>query len=155
MRVQVVRKPARTKSGFVLVYVPESTGSPHRSKADWKFYVRIASGTIPMEYFQIEDRFGRRPHAQLTVSFTDLQIAGVPMQSGQFERRFSIVVTNKGRGLARFPSLRIKHLDGVVIPNDMFYPRPASPVSYGVKGWVSLRGGSENVVYPDVATLVH
>jgi hypothetical protein len=56
-----VHEPENAASGFVVVYVPASAGSPRRSRKDWKFYQRIGSGTFPMEYFQIEERFGKRP----------------------------------------------------------------------------------------------
>jgi hypothetical protein len=148
IRVHLVRKPARAKSGFVLVYIPESEGSPHRSKVDSKFYVRIASGTVPMEYFQIEDRFGRRPRAKLTVSLSGFSILGAPLGMGQFVRHIGLVVTNEGRGLARFPALRIGHVSSAFIPNNVYYPAPAWPASDGVPGWTSLRGGTDNVLYP-------
>lgn len=50
-----------SKSGFVTVYIPASEGMPRRSRKDWKFYLRIGSGTLPMEYFQIVEMFGKRP----------------------------------------------------------------------------------------------
>lgn len=47
VQIYSVRWPRGKKSGVVLVYIPESEGSPRRSRVDWKFYVRIASGTVP------------------------------------------------------------------------------------------------------------
>jgi predicted HTH transcriptional regulator len=58
------KHPENSKSGFVVVYIPASEGFPRRSRKDWKFYLRIGSGTFPMEYFQIADMFGKRPHNQ-------------------------------------------------------------------------------------------
>jgi len=63
--VRVKDIPFEELSGFVVAFIPASDGSPRRSKQDWRFYVRIASGTLPMEYFQIEDRFGKRPSPRL------------------------------------------------------------------------------------------
>lgn len=65
--VLVLEVPEATgsKSGFVVAYVPASEGPPRRSRKDWKFYQRIGSGTFPMEYFQIEEKFGRRPPPRL------------------------------------------------------------------------------------------
>jgi predicted HTH transcriptional regulator len=60
-----VRDGKGAKAGFVVVLVPPSDGPPHRSRKDWKFYQRIGSGTFPMEYFQIEEKFSRRPHPRL------------------------------------------------------------------------------------------
>ena len=60
-----VNEPTGSRSGFVVVFVPASEGPPRRSRKDWKFYQRIGSGTFPMEYFQIEERFGKRPPPKL------------------------------------------------------------------------------------------
>jgi hypothetical protein len=158
VRVHTVRKPPKSRSGFVLVYIPESFGSPRRSRVDWKFYVRIASGTVPMEYFQMEDRFGRRPQARLTASITCFDFRS-PFPGYQTARMMSLVVTNEGRSLARFPCVRIRQVPGVVVPTDgMFNPVPAWPVSYANQDWTNLRGGAGDVIYPGeslrIATLV-
>ena len=67
IQVEEISESIGAKSGFVLVYVPHSLGAPRRSRKDWKFYQRIGSGTFPMEYFQIEQMFGRgaRPKLEL------------------------------------------------------------------------------------------
>jgi predicted HTH transcriptional regulator len=67
--VQAVEVSEKTglKSGFVIIHVPASEGPPRRSRKDWKFYLRVGSGTIPMEYFQIADMFGKRPHPKVGV----------------------------------------------------------------------------------------
>jgi hypothetical protein len=137
-----------SKEGFVIVFIPESEGPPHRSKADWRFYVRIASGTIPMEYFQIEDRFGRRPHARLVAAVVVGPIQGKPM-GGELERIIQVTLRNEGRGLARFPAVRFERLSGVAIPANELYVGPQSiwPV-LGDQEWISFRGGANDVVYP-------
>jgi len=65
VQVAEVNDPGGSRSGFVVVHIPPSEGSPRRSRKDWKFYQRIGSGTFPMEYFQIEERFGKRPPPKL------------------------------------------------------------------------------------------
>ena len=61
IRVAEVNETVGSKAGFVIVLVPESEGLPRRSRKDWKFYLRIGSETVPMEYFQIAEMFGKRP----------------------------------------------------------------------------------------------
>ncbi len=95
-------------SGYLVVYVPVSDGPPHRSRVDWKFYVRIASGTVPMEYFQIEDRFGRGPHARLIPEIASDEVTpDNKFNPTYFTRRIKIGLRNTGRGLAHYPCLMI------------------------------------------------
>jgi predicted HTH transcriptional regulator len=53
IQIKTIADAKSKPSGFVLVFVPASEGAPRRTKTDWRFYVRIASGTLPMELFQI------------------------------------------------------------------------------------------------------
>jgi hypothetical protein len=158
VQVHTVRKPARQKSGFVLVYIPEQDGPPQRSTITKEFYVRVASGTLPMEYFQIEDRFGRRPHARLIVELKDEGIGGKVMAGGILERRIAVILGNKGGGLARFASVRFRRGGGITFPGVMDAQQPIWPYSYADKEWISIRGGSNDVVYPGetlrIATIV-
>jgi hypothetical protein len=158
VQVHTVRKPARQKSGFVLVYIPEQDGPPQRSTITKECYVRVASGTIPMEYFQIEDRFGRKPHARLIVELKDEGIGGKAMAGGILERRIAVTLSNKGRGLARFPSVRFRRGGGITFPGMVDQGQPIWPHSYADKEWISIRGGSNDVVYPGetlrIATIV-
>ena len=62
-----IRETPDSKSGYVVIHVPKSEGSPRRSRKNREFYVRVGSATIPMEYWQIEDLFGKRPHAELSL----------------------------------------------------------------------------------------
>jgi predicted HTH transcriptional regulator len=60
VQVATVFDSPGSMSGFVLVDVPATEGFPCRSRKDSKFYLRVSSGTFPMEYFQIADMFGKR-----------------------------------------------------------------------------------------------
>ncbi len=103
-----VNEPSGSKSGFVIVYVPASEGSPRRSRKDWKFYLRIGSGTIPMEYFQIADMFGKRPQPKLELYLEATgNIRGIPYDPTP-HRFFWIGLSNTGRGLAKFPAVRLQ-----------------------------------------------
>src|SRR5579871_1241792 len=94
-----------SKSGFVVVYIPFSEGPPRRSRKDWKFYQRIGSGTFPMEYFQIEERFGRRPPPKLELYLEDQEKRVLP-PSNQLIREFTFGLKNAGFAIAKFPSIR-------------------------------------------------
>jgi len=158
VQIHAVRDLPRTKSGFVLVYVPESEGSPQRSAIDSKFYVRIASGTLPMAYFQIEDRFGRRPHARLIVEVKHDAIRNAVLQFNVMERHIAVMLTNEGRGLARFPAVRFQRQMGVGLPNQSLGPFPIWSLSQADNEWISFRGGTNDVVYPGeslrIATII-
>lgn len=158
VRVHPVHKPPRQKSGFVLVYIPEHDSSPQRSNLTKEFYVRVASGTIPMEYFQIEDRFGRRPHARLIVDVKQHSINHPPMAYGILQRRIVVTVSNQGRGLALFPAVRYQRMSELSLPEFMDSSPPIWVVSQADAEWVSLRGGANDVIYPNevlqIATLI-
>jgi len=74
VKAREVNDQEGAKSGFVVLYVPASDGLPRRSRKDWRFYQRIGSGTLPMEYFQIEDMFGKRPHPRLELVLERVRI---------------------------------------------------------------------------------
>lgn len=145
------------KAGFVVIHVPTSAGAPRRSKCDWRFYVRIATGTLPMEYFQIEDRFGKRPHPMLK-----LHLEPQPIQNGHGYRAntplrlLKFALSNEGRGIAKFPGIRFRRFNGLF--NDEFGidgnsgfgipPRASEP------DWLVFRGGVDDVIYPGETRLV-
>ncbi len=150
--VASVPESSGSTSGFVLVKVPPTDGTPCRSRKDWRMYQRINSGTYGMEYFQIADMFGKRQRPKLSLYLEDLetcrpQPVGNP---GFYEREFVIGIENTGRAIARFPAIRFKRVPGV------------NPTSYGIDGngrtglpqlptepdFMVFGGGAEYVVYP-------
>jgi hypothetical protein len=70
------------------------------------------------------------------------------------ERTFTVVVTNEGRGIARFPAVRCERLHGIGLPNEMAGKSPIWFVSYADEKWLSFRGGANDVVYPGESLLV-
>jgi Putative DNA-binding domain len=152
----------KSKSGFVVVFIPESEGSPHRSTAPKDFFVRIGPNTIPMAYFQIADRFGRRPQARLIVEVRHEALRYSSFrEDGSRERVFSMTLTNEGRGIARFPAVRFQSEQPITVGNPMILQgqAPLWPISDASPGWLSFRGGANDVVYPGeiirIATLIH
>jgi hypothetical protein len=147
--VAEVRLREDSPSGFVVVHIPTSEGSPRRSRKDWKFYQRIGSGTFPMEFFQIEERFGKRPHAKLEL-FLEFESTKGDMYSPRPVRNFVLGIGNTGGGIAKFPSIRFKRSCGLTVD------------SYGIDGnmgfgielrpseseWAAFRGRVDDVIYP-------
>lgn len=144
-------------SGFVLVFVPASDGSPRRSVVDGQFYVRIASGTVRMAYFQIEERFGRRPIPRLSLHvLASNMMMDPPGHGGSAIRRLTFGLKNEGRGMAKFPGVRFKRSPAL------------RPDPYGIDGnggfgipqrpsepeWMVFRGGVDDVIYPGETRLI-
>jgi hypothetical protein len=157
IQIKTIADAKSKPSGFVLVFVPASEGAPRRTKTDWRFYVRIASGTLPMELFQIEERFGRRPAPKLSIH---LQIFAMgmdpPGHEGSAIRILTFGLKNEGRGMAKFPGIRFKRLPAVRLDiygidgNGGFgLPhRPSEPE------WIVFRGGVDDVIYPGETRLI-
>ena len=144
VQAAVVPAAAGGASGFVLVHVPEA-GSLQRSRVDWRFHVRIASGTVPMEMFQIADRFGRRPQADLRVLLTEPTYGTTPGLGHGEWREYTLQVSNEGRGLARYPALFLRTSSPV---SRGAFDSPLWPESPANGNWVSYRGGANDVIYP-------
>lgn len=144
-----VNEATGSLSGFVVVYIPASEGPPRRSRKDWKFYLRIGSGTFPMEYFQIEERFGRRPSAKLELYFEQLGVTGTQIHYPS--RYFVLGLRNAGGGVAKFPTVRYRTASGLLV--DKFgidgnggFGIPRRPSE---NEWAVFRGGVDDVIYPD------
>lgn len=151
IRVNCINDPPTAKSGFVIVYIPRSDGPPRRSRKDWKFYLRIGSGTFPMEYFQIEERFGRGPRAKLEVYLEVEGIKGGTYDPSVPYRWFVLGLKNAGLGAAKFPSIRYRYNCGLMVDhfgidgnNGFGLPRRAVEA-----GWEAFRGGMDEIIYPE------
>jgi hypothetical protein len=143
-----VNEPPGSKSGFVVVYIPASEGPPRRSRKDWKFYQRIGSGTFPMEYFQIEERFGKRPPPKLALSLEMDGLKAFPQHTP--ERWFVLGLQNVGSGIAKFPSIRFRRSSALNIgrygiDDNGGFGLPSRPSE---SEWIIFRGGVDDVIYP-------
>jgi hypothetical protein len=146
-----VNDPKDTKSGYVVLYVPASEGSPRRSRKDWKFYQRIGSGTFPMEYFQIEDTFGKRPHPKLSLVLEKDSIGADGFNLFPPKRIVRLGLRNEGRGIARFPCIRFSTALGLrpaTIGLDGS-GREALPQRASGYPWIIYQGGVDSVIYPN------
>lgn len=145
------------KSGFVVIFVPASDGPPRRSKVDGRFYVRIASGTLPMEYFQIEERFGRRPIPRLAlhVAISNMTM-DPPGHDTSAIRRLTFGLKNEGRGIAKFPGIRFQRVP-VLRPDDYGIDGSGGfgiPLRPSEPEWIVFRGGVDDVIYPGETRLI-
>ncbi len=146
-----INEPAGSKSGFVAIYIPAAGGSPRRSRKDWKFYLRIGSGTFPMEYFQIEERFGKRPPPKLQLYLEQDGFDRNPYSPIEPIRSFVLGLKNLGSAVAKFPSIRYRRLCGLGVSQfgingSMGFGLPQSPSE---SEWAVFRGGVNEVIYPE------
>jgi hypothetical protein len=142
-------------TGFLLVYVPASDSGPHRSVRDHEYYRRHGSGFFRMEHYEIAEMFGRRKGPRLRV-WTEIR--------QEFERegavgRCEIIIglENFGRGLARYPSLRLWGM-----PQSRPSPYgldgngrtglPPRATAYGHE--YLFGGGADDVIYPGTRAAV-
>ncbi len=139
------------EQGFALFLVPESDGAVRRSKADWRFYVRVASGTLPMEYFQVEERFGRRPRPSLEVILLPYAMQEGVGEDSTYGRGIDVFLKNTGRGIARFPALNIVPESDLTLTSVAINGRAGAiqwPIALTPIGEIAIRGGADAVVYP-------
>lgn len=154
IQISQVHEGEGSGDGYVLIYVPEQEDTPRRSKVDWKFYVRIASGTVPMEYFQIEDRFGRRPHPRLVVEIDEPKVS-IPMGEDAPRRLVKVIVRNVGRGLAKLPALSVYERQNLHLYEGTYRTQPPLwPLLAQNSEWYSFRGGPTAFVYPGEKLLI-
>jgi len=142
-----------SNSGFVVVQVPPTDGLPCRSRKDSKFYLRIASGTYPMEYFQIAEMFGRRHRPSLSLV---LESRGIEIRSGRPVRLLALGVENSGRAVARYPSVRLTSgrlfkVDPLGIDGNKNFGLPLLPVE---SGSVAFGGGADHVIQPGTVLMI-
>jgi hypothetical protein len=145
VRVAEINDPPGSSSGFVTVLIPATDGMPCRSRKDWKFYQRISSGTYPMEYFQIADLFGKRHRPVLELHLIEKRLEGT---GASRYRPFDLGITNSGRAIAKYPSLRYRNLKGLprtmVLQNSDF----GLPLRIPDGDWFIFGGGINHVIYP-------
>lgn len=157
IRTKTIPDGKSKAAGIVLIFVPASDGAPRRSKVDWRFYVRVASGTLPMEFFQVEERFGRRPIPKLRLHIeVSTMTMDPPGHEGGAIRHLLFGLKNDGRGIAKFPGLRFKRSpavrpDNFGIDGNGGFDIPLRPSE---SEWIVFRGGVDDVIYPGETRLI-
>jgi len=148
IQIKDISHNSSAREGYVVIHVPETEASPQRTNIQKEFYVRVATGTIPMEYFQIADRFGRRPHPKLVVELSPERIEIPVSITRQLQRTFQLSVRNEGRGIARFPCLRHHSVSTFQVINHPYHSQNPPWKVYQLADWTSIRGGADDVIYP-------
>lgn len=140
--------------GFVVTYVPESQGLPHRAMCGLNiYYTRAGDSFHIMEHHLLADMFGRRQKPDLHIFYR------MRKDNTGNEVKISVIVgiENKGRYLATYPAIRLKPIirlnlsqfsvDGITggwgLPVQI-QPRDTVTI-YGTL----FAGGINNVIHPD------
>jgi hypothetical protein len=98
-----------------------------------------------MEYFQIEERFGKRPAPRLELYLETDGIRVLPFGMNTPARWFALSLQNRGSGIAKFPSIRYKRASGLEVHAQGPLGLPRFPSD---NEWEPFRGGVDEVIYP-------
>lgn len=139
-----ILETGKTDSGYLVVFIPASTGEPVRAAATntHRYYIRISDQSQVMPHSTLADRFGRRPQPKLALGFW-LSASG---RSGP-DRWYSydLSLTNEGRGIAKYPLARIQRVSGISMFRDsnaqmIFNRTTIDPSRYGESTWTAAPG---------------
>jgi hypothetical protein len=137
------------QKGFVISRIPKSERPPHMAKAGiGRYFKRSGDSFYPLEHFDLEDMFGRRPKPRLA-----LHLERVP---NSHRAEHVVGITNAGSGIAKFPFIHIE------------VDRPFIFSQYGIDGnghtglpllatqglsdqFRTFGGSSDNIVYANSA----
>jgi hypothetical protein len=104
-----------------------------------------------MEYFQIADMFGRRRRPSLRLYLDEMHVRSRALAGGTsvWARTFMLGLKNNGRGIARFPSVRLQTeqliVDEYGVDGNGFFGLHRLPAD---AGWIAFGGGADDVIYP-------
>jgi hypothetical protein len=154
LRHIAIENPSNPPAGVVVTLVPESDITPHmaRGPSQQRYYRRSGASFRPMEHYEIADLFGRRAHPVIDTEFKyDARLS----RSGTIaiaEFRASLILRNRGRGLARYLSLALTKPQGYQVrhwtgESGGYLPLRLIPAPAG--WWLRYAGGSGIVIYPD------
>jgi hypothetical protein len=110
-----------------------------------------------MEYWQIEDLFGKRPHPQLSLHLEELdRVDAYYPKVGVAVRWFHLGLRNDGKGIAKFPGLRFRRDAGFEL-NESGIDGNGNfglPLRSSIAEWIIFRGGVDDVIYPGETHLI-
>jgi hypothetical protein len=140
--------------GFLLLHVPRSDGMLHRSRRDREYYRRHGHSFLRMEHYEIEEFYGRRKSPLLKIWWgVHILLAQGHAPNRTFSCGVVVGVENIGRGVGKYPGLRIKNHR----PDEQFGLNGSG--RFGMRRTTSSEpfffvGGTETVVYPGTMTEV-
>lgn len=141
--------------GYIVTYVPRSDSGPHMARlGEGRYYKRSGDSFYPLEHFDLEDMFGRRPKPKLEIATHVLPAGGVS-GSGTVQVFFDVLlgIRNVGRGIARFPFLKLLvNAPHAVAPSGLDgnsrFGLPVRPRINGAQLPAEFYGGANDVVHP-------
>ncbi|TGM60592.1 ATP-binding protein [Leptospira meyeri] len=93
--------------GFAVSLIPESLSPPHMAVIDGRYYKRSGASFYPLEHFDLEDMFGRRRKANLSLSH---KLINSPGDANKINVQIIIQIVNTGKGVAEHVFLNLKPL---------------------------------------------
>ncbi|WP_038674874.1 helix-turn-helix domain-containing protein [Pelosinus sp. UFO1] len=139
--------------GFVVTYVPETDGLPHRAMCRENiYYTRSGDSFYMLEHHQLADMFGKRQKPDLHI-FYRLQKRQV---GDKFKLELIVGIENKGRYLATYPALRLKPIQRLELSRFgvngnsggwVLFPQVQSHESIRDQGQL-FSGGVNDTIYP-------
>lgn len=136
-------------AGYIATLVPTSDGGPHMAKlGENRYYKRSGDSFYVMEHFDVADMFGCRAHPSLVVA-VDPKIDSRAHGTGgrRVWLRAMIIIENQGRGIARFPYLRVKVSPPYKFPDQSLTGLPERRGMSHEKGWRVFVGGVDDVIH--------
>ncbi|MCW7464062.1 AlbA family DNA-binding domain-containing protein [Leptospira limi] len=117
-------------TGFAVSLIPESLSPPHMAVIDGRYYKRSGASFYPMEHFDLEDMFGRRRKANLSLAHKVMKSSG---DASKINIQIIIQIINTGKGVAEHVLLELK---------------PMLPYSIYVQGFGSYNHGLKRLLRP-------
>ena len=147
-------------SGFLVTFVPRSDTAPHMAcLGEARYFKRSGDSFYRMEHFDLEDMFGRRAHPKiefLLSPFANMPSRASLSRGGQRSVvvYFVLALANAGRGIARFPYLRIRTIEPFsVSPHGLdgngHNGLPLRPKLASDREWYVFAGGINDVIHSD------
>lgn len=142
-------------SGFIVTLVCFSDAGPHMAKlGEDRYYKRSGESFYKMEHFDIAGMFGRRPTPSLNLALL-ATTGGTESNMGVRSAwaQASVRVVNSGRGLAKFPFLRIRVSQPYRIADSGLDGNGQSGLPMPIQstqdeGWRAYAGGTNHIVHP-------
>lgn len=141
--------------GFIVTFIPQTEGLPVMSIApeQHRHYIRAGGSSIMMTTPMLADRFQRRPQAKLEFFW---RFSDSNWQGNKFIQRITVGIRNSGRGIARFPAMKIRcgkrlSVDTHGLDGNTKHALAKTPVESmsGAEEYDSyFTGGSDVVIYP-------
>ncbi len=147
---RVVKAPG-ADDGFIVTIVPHSDSGPHMAKlGEDRYYKRSGDSFYRLEHFDLEDMFGRRPKPKLEIA---THPESGPSSLAGTEFYITIGIRNTGRGVARFPFLKLivdapYRIDESGLLHDATHGLKRRSLFSALRPPDAFYGGVDDVVHP-------